>query len=457
MQKLRFSKYLKVFIIVLDLMVLVALFGFFSESKDLLTEGVWNAWEEFIFYCLFLSGIWVSISAHTRLYDIPRNLTYTLFLERIIIHTFLFSVGVVFLGKLRGQSILDTGGIVFALSLSAIIISVKSFVFFLLKYIRKLGINHRNAMFLGNENEALTILENTLKERKDYGYHIYTFSDAMNLDKLKVFWKEKGIHTVFLPMQNSGLDREMRKQIFKAAEKYKVKITLVPEVDKNNFSHYELSYVESIPILVTSKLPLEYLFNRLLKRIMDIFLSLIVLIFIGTWLFPILALIIWLDNKGPIFFVQKRYGKNQEVFSCYKFRTMVVNPHSATSVTRENDDRITAFGKFLRKMSLDELPQFINVFLGQMSVVGPRPHMLLVDDYYRTKIERYDFRNCIKPGITGLAQVNGLRGDSGDMNIEMKKRLLADAFYIKNWSITLDFIIMLKTIYILFTGDSKAR
>lgn len=312
-------------------------------------------------------------------------------------------------------------------------------------------------MFLGNENEALTILENTLKERKDYGYHIYTFSDAMNLDKLKVFWKEKGIHTVFLPMQNSGLDREMRKQIFKAAEKYKVKITLVPEVDKNNFSHYELSYVESIPILVTAKLPLEYLFNRLLKRIMDIFLSLIVLIFIGTWLFPILALIIWLDNKGPIFFVQKRYGKNQEVFSCYKFRTMVVNPHSATSVTLENDDRITAFGKFLRKTSLDELPQFINVFLGQMSVVGPRPHMLLVDDYYRTKIERYDFRSCIKPGITGLAQVNGLRGDSGDMNIEMKKRLLADAFYIKNWSITLDFIIILKTIYILFTGDSKAR
>ena len=136
---------------------------------------------------------------------------------------------------------------------------------------------------------------------------------------------------------------------------------------------------------------------------------------------------------------------------------MVENEESSTKTTSKDDYRITKFGKFLRKNSLDETPQFINVLLGNMSVVGPRPHMLLVDDYYKPKIGRYSIRSQVKPGITGLAQVSGLRGDNGnDMEIEMKKRILADTFYIKNWSIILDLVIILKTLFLLLKGDKNA-
>ena len=125
--------------------------------------------------------------------------------------------------------------------------------------------------------------------------------------------------------------------------------------------------------------------------------------------------------------------------------------------TQENDKRVTKIGRFLRKTSLDEMPQFLNVLLGEMSVVGPRPHMLLVDDFYKLKIGKYSIRSLVKPGITGLAQVNGLRGNTGDMEIKMKKRILADAFYVKNWSISLDLVIIFKTIFLVIGGDKNAN
>src|SRR5690606_27286232 len=132
-----------------------------------------------------------------------------------------------------------------------------------------------------------------------------------------------------------------------------------------------------------------------------------ILIFICSWLFPLVAVLIKLNSKGPVFFLQERYGFHDEIFKCIKFRTMVVNNESATRTTQKNDSRITSVGKFLRKTSLDEMPQFINVLLGHMSVVGPRPHMLLIDNYYKTRIGRYAIRSLVRPGITGLAQVNG--------------------------------------------------
>jgi len=183
----------------------------------------------------------------------------------------------------------------------------------------------------------------------------------------------------------------------------------------------------------------------------------LVLLLICSWLFPIIAILIKRNSKGPVFFVQKRYGFHEEVFNCIKFRTMVVNEDSTSKTTGVNDSRITKIGKFLRKTSLDEMPQFINVLKGEMSIVGPRPHMLAVDNYYKPKIGRYSLRSLVNPGITGLAQVNGLRGDAGDVEIEMNKRILADAFYIRNWSFTLDIVIILKTILLVIIGDKNAK
>lgn len=136
---------------------------------------------------------------------------------------------------------------------------------------------------------------------------------------------------------------------------------------------------------------------------------------------------------------------------------MKINSESSQKTTDYNDDRITKIGKLLRKTSLDEMPQFINVLRGEMSIVGPRPHMLLVDDFYKPKISRYSLRSMVKPGITGLAQVSGLRGDEGDMNLGMKKRILADSFYVRNWSFSMDIVIILKTVFLIIVGDKKAR
>lgn len=136
---------------------------------------------------------------------------------------------------------------------------------------------------------------------------------------------------------------------------------------------------------------------------------------------------------------------------------MTVNDESSSKTTSENDARITKFGKFLRKTSLDEMPQFFNVLMGEMSVVGPRPHMLVVDDYYKQKIDRYNLRSSVYPGITGLAQVNGLRGDFGDVDVEMNKRVLADAYYVRNWTFILDFVIIFKTVFLVIAGDKNAK
>ena len=211
------------------------------------------------------------------------------------------------------------------------------------------------------------------------------------------------------------------------------------------------------PVLVRAKFPLDYLTNFTIKRTFDVLFSLIILIFICSWLFPILYFFIKLDSKGPAFFVQKRYGYHDGVFNCIKFRTMYENADSTTETTQENDKRITRIGRILRKTSLDEMPQFLNVLKGEMSVVGPRPHMLLVDDFYKLKIGRYSVRSLVKPGITGLAQVNGLRGDNGNRDLNMQKRILADAFYVKNWSLSLDFVIILKTIFLVIGGDKNAN
>lgn len=311
-------------------------------------------------------------------------------------------------------------------------------------------------MFLGN-NDSTGILKNIFEARKDYGYRIFEYEYAdINTDELVGFWKKNGIHTLFLSTENS-FNENTETKIFKLAEDHKVHISLIPSITQSDFFLYDLGYIQTQPVLNQARYPLDYYSNFLVKRTFDIVFSIIILVFICSWAFPIIAVLIKASSKGPVFFLQKRYGFHEEVFNCLKFRTMVPNDESATSTTRENDSRITKVGKFLRKTSMDELPQFINVLKGEMSVVGPRPHMLAVDNYYKPKIGRYSLRSMVNPGITGLAQVSGLRGDFGDVEVEMKKRVLADAFYVRNWSFVLDMVIILKTVLLVIGGDKNAK
>lgn len=455
MQRLRFSRYFKSVFILLDILVIAIVFAYAFWRKN---KGDFsNGWSELnIISFVILISFWLLLSGRTKLYSIPRNLTFTIYLERIITHIFLFILGIILLAKVIDNSFLKEDRFTIGISLIVLLFLIKSISFFTLKYLRFYGFNHRNIMFL-SENKSTLLLKNILESRKDYGFKFFNFDQELSISNLKKFWIKNGIHTLYLPSENSEVLQKLETEIFNAAEKYKVRISLVPDIIQNNFLRYDLEYIEMQPILTQSKFPLDHFSNFILKRLLDITFSLLFLIFIGSWLFPIIAILIKSSGKGPIFFKQERYGYHEKVFICYKFRTMVLNGGSTTETTAQNDQRITKFGKLLRRTSLDELPQFLNVLLGEMSIIGPRPHMLLVDEHFKQKIGRYSLRSFVRPGISGLAQVNGLRGDNGNIDLEMQKRILADTFYVKNWTLSLDLIIFLKTIFLLIKGDKKAR
>lgn len=437
-------------------MVIASIFIFFFISRNESLKYHKETWYQNAFSLILLFLFWVLLSGRTKIYNIPRNLTYTLFLERLLIHFLFFILGVLLIGKVSNNVFFNSDIYWLSFYLFAFIFLEKSLIYFAIKYLRSLGINYRNVMFLEN-NDSTEILRNIFKDRKDYGYRIFEYENSeIRTSELVSFWKKNGIHTLFLSTENS-YDEKTETEIFKLAEDNKVHISLIPSITQSDFFLYDLGYIQTQPVLSQARYPLDYYSNFLMKRTFDIFFSIFVLIFICSWVFPIIALLIKTTSKGPVFFLQKRYGFHEEVFSCFKFRTMVVNEESAIKTTSENDSRITKIGKLLRKTSLDELPQFINVLKGEMSVVGPRPHMLAVDNYYKPKIGRYSLRSMVSPGITGLAQVSGLRGDFGDVEVEMKKRVLADAFYVRNWSFVLDLVIILKTVLLVIAGDKNAK
>ena len=191
--------------------------------------------------------------------------------------------------------------------------------------------------------------------------------------------------------------------------------------------------------------PFDYRINRILKRVTDIFFATFVISCILSWLIPIIAVLIKLDSKGPIFFLQKRNKKNGKVFTCIKFRSMIINYEADVKAAEENDERITRLGKFLRNNYLDELPQFFNVLWGDMSVIGPRPHMVSDNLRYNELVNYYSYRHKVKPGITGLAQVMGYVGSTADI-LKMQDRVNMDVFYVRHWSLKLDIAILYRTI-----------
>ncbi|KIA84483.1 glycosyl transferase [Kaistella solincola] len=456
MQKIRYSRYFRLVFILLDILVISAVFIYFYLKNDQeLFADVTT--EQNILSITVLIFFWILLSGRTKLYSVPRTITYTLYLERLITHILLFIFGVVLLAKVSNNDFLKQDRAWMGLSLFFILFFLKSAIFFALKYIRTLGWNYRNIMFLVDDTSA-KMLKTILNERKDYGFKNWEYpqSENINLQNLVNFWRRNGIHTMYLSAESAELYRDKEDEIYELAEKYQVRISLIPSVI-NNFFEFDLSYIETQPVFVRVKFPLDNLVNSLIKRTFDLLFSALVLIFICSWLFPIIAVMIKMGDKGPIFFVQKRYGFHDRIFNCIKFRSMRVNGECTTKTTAPDDDRITKIGRFLRRTSLDEMPQFFNVLKGEMSVVGPRPHMLLIDDFYKPKIGRYSVRSLVKPGISGLAQVNGLRGDNGYMEIAMKKRILADNFYVKKWTMSLDIVIIIKTIILLIAGDKNAR
>jgi putative colanic acid biosynthesis UDP-glucose lipid carrier transferase len=216
-----------------------------------------------------------------------------------------------------------------------------------------------------------------------------------------------------------------------------------------------LEYYDYIPILSLRKIALDKFHNKLIKRAFDIVFSFFIIIGILSWLSPILAILIKIETKGPVFFKQKRNGLNYREFYCYKFRSMKLNDIADLEQVSKNDPRITRIGRIIRKTSMDELPQFFNVLKGEMSVCGPRPHMVSHTEMYAKKVNKFMVRHFIKPGITGMAQTHGFRGEVENER-DIINRVKYDIFYVENWSILLDLKIIYLTVLNAIRGEDKA-
>lgn len=239
-----------------------------------------------------------------------------------------------------------------------------------------------------------------------------------------------------------------------------INVKILPDFTQYTSASVQVNNVGLLPVMNVMALSLDKTENKILKRLLDIFGALLFLLLIGFWLLPIIALLVKLSSRGPIFFKQERWGLNNERIICYKFRSMNIesenfNDNGSYNQAIKDDKRVTPIGRFLRKNNFDELPQFWNVLIGNMSIVGPRPHPIQLNLESMQSVDNYMLRHMVLPGITGWAQVNGFRGATTEPG-SMQKRINYDLYYIHNWTIWLDFQIILQTVINFFRGDQNA-
>src|SRR5690554_1802552 len=335
---------------------------------------------------------------------------------------------------------------------------VKFGIYFLLKKYRlHLGGNIRKVVIVGL-NQKTDQLRKFFTQNPVYGYKLYkTFdmkpSEDMKIQEVMDYVMEEGIDEIYASVAELS-NKDLVKLIEFVDNNLKI-LKFLPDNKEIYSKKLDFSYYGVLPILSLRKIPIDEPFNKFLKRGFDIVLSIFVIVGILSWLTPILGLLIKLESKGPIFFKQKRNGLDYKEFYCYKFRSMIPNPMADFHQIKKGDERVTRIGKIIRKTSIDELPQFINVLKGEMSVVGPRPHMVSYTQMYAERVDKFMVRHFIKPGITGLAQVSGFRGEV-DSESHIINRVKYDIFYLENWSLFLDIKIVFQTLYNALKGEEKA-
>lgn len=334
-----------------------------------------------------------------------------------------------------------------------------------LKTLRRRGVNNRRIVILGVNNNSI-LLAKTFEKELTYGYKLLGFfSDKYEsyenitilgkTNQLMSYCKANTVDEIYF--SENSLRSINIKDILHFCDSNFIRFKIIPDFQQYTLNmRFNIDLYKDIPILHLRKEPLENQTNKLFKRLFDIAFSLTVIILICQWLFPIIIILQKLFSKGPVFFIQERTGQDNKVFRCYKFRTMYINDQSNSVGTIVNDPRIMPFGKFLRKTKIDELPQFFNVLVGQMSVVGPRPHMVKHTEEYSKLIDQFLVRHFVKPGITGWAQTTGYVDESKKLQ-EMIDKVKKDVWYIENWSLLLDLKIIFLTIYNIFKADKNER
>jgi len=446
-----YSKYLRLINIGFDVLAITVLFPLFFTGLGLnnMHFGIYQ------FVC------WSIIAYFSEFYEVyrytsPQQIAAMLVKQGIIfllvvIAFFPFAKQTIFSGEATAK---------YMVVLFAIIALFKFLLFYYLKKYRIVtGSNYRSAVIIGYTPDALR-LKTFFDEKTEYGYRFSGFfSDtAVNSDvkggieDIKPFVKENEIDEIYCSLNE--LTNDQLKDLVNFADLTNKTIKFIPDTKEIFSKNLRIDYYEFFPVLSLRKTALHEPAAQIIKRLFDIMFSMLVIILVLSWLAPLLALLIKLESKGPVFFKQSRPGHNEKEFFCYKFRSMQINETTEQSVTR-NDPRVTRIGKFIRKTSIDELPQFLNVLQGEMSVVGPRPHLWTQNNLYSSRIKKYMVRLYVKPGITGLAQVRGFRGEITN-DEDMINRIKYDVFYIENWSLLLDFKIIIQTVVNIFMGEEKA-
>lgn len=333
-----------------------------------------------------------------------------------------------------------------------------------LRVVRNKGKSIRNLLIVG-ANEIGERFREVIIKNPEYGHRFIGFinqnpgkfviGDFSELDRLIT---EKSIEDVVIALHNNS--NENMDELISICNRNAVKIHVIPDYFKFLSGRFQISTVSNLPVITIRDEPLNEVLRRFAKRVFDIVFSIFVILFILSWFIPVVSLLIKIDSPGPAFFIQERFGIRKKPFRCYKFRTLVFKKKNLGEFEPIiiSDPRVTRIGKILRKTNLDELPQFINVLTGDMSVVGPRPHPIGVEMVYEKVFEEIKMRYNVRPGVTGWAQINGLRGEVSDEE-ENKKRILEkmkyDLWYIENWSMRLDLQIILLTIWHMIRGDTK--
>jgi Undecaprenyl-phosphate glucose phosphotransferase len=353
------------------------------------------------------------------------------------------------------------GLIRFSILLFVFLLLWRTIVFFTVKRAFKTSKNKQKIVIVGVSVNSIHLKE-FIDTRPQYGINVLGFFSEKNHDRVHVlggydsvmnFCQQNQVSEIICSMDK--VSKEYLSGLIDFAENNLITIRIIPDSSGVFGRNFVTTFLEYIPLLALRKNPFDEVSNKLIKRIFDIVFSLVVIVLLLSWLFPVIAILILLDSRGPVLFAQERTGLLNQSFKCLKFRTMVVNKNAHVDQAQRNDPRITKIGAFLRKTSLDELPQFFNVLWGTMSVVGPRPHMLKHTEEYSQLVDKYMVRHLIKPGITGLSQVMGYRGETQHDLYLMKMRVRMDRFYIENWSFYLDLKVVYATVFSIFKKDER--
>jgi len=437
----------------------------FTKIQSLFTTDIYN----YLFTFIALS-VWYISTSVSKLYADRRSnkfseeiifIIYTLIIFTILLSSVSFFV--------RHYFIFNAHFFTFLIGTLFVFLTLTKYI--IRKYLHSAiyqGKLFDNILIIGATPSALDFYE-TINKYYYYGYKCIGFLDnqtsKMNgcayygpIDQLSQVLSTQQIDEVVIALPDS--DGKQIQQCIEICDYYTTKTLIIPDLRQYASSHIQVNNIGLLPVISVRELPLDKFENKLLKRVFDIIFSALFFILLGWWLLPLIALAIKLTSKGPIIFKQERWGLNNEKIVCYKFRTMIVesgdtDEHGNYLQAMRNDPRVTRLGSYLRKTNMDELPQFWNVLIGNMSVVGPRPHPTPLNLESMHTVENYMLRHMVKPGITGWAQVNGCRGETRTIG-SMQRRINFDLYYIHRWTFWLDSQIILQTIINIFRGDQNA-